>query len=217
MENFAAQTGVPKARDESARGGRERALKTSNFHHWALFLFFLTWHKSDRACWETRDTLPRMTKLASITPHTHTHISYKEKGYRGCQGRRKRNKMGYRNIAKHLTAAERPGRGFSPTGAKRQMGSITAPSDHTHTHKNSVSIKRTQRRANRTGGETKRTEKWAGRSKKKKKDMSQWFTPDDSSPPRFNLSPDNFSVRAEWIIIHRLVNRVFAKQKWSKI
>lgn len=44
-----------------------------------------------------------------------------------------RNKMGLRNIAKAFNHRRAVRPGFSPTGAKRQMGSITALAGHTHT------------------------------------------------------------------------------------
>lgn len=74
-------------------------------------------------------------------------------------GERKRNKMGLRNIAKAFNHRRAVRPGFSPTGAKRQMGSITALAGHTHTTSIAISIKGTPQRGNRTGGEMKKTEK----------------------------------------------------------
>lgn len=48
-------------------------------------------------------------------------------------GGRKRNRMGLRNIVKAFNHRRAVRPGFSPTGAKRQMGSITALAGHTHT------------------------------------------------------------------------------------
>lgn len=55
--------------------------------------------------------------------------------------------MVLRNVAKSLNrrSAVRPG--FSPTGAKRQMGSIMALAGHTHPTSTAISIKE------RCGGE----------------------------------------------------------------
>lgn len=50
----------------------------------------------------------------------------------GGGGTRKRNKMGLRNIVKSFNHRRAVRPGFSPTGAKRQMGSITALGGHTH-------------------------------------------------------------------------------------
>lgn len=74
-------------------------------------------------------------------------------------GGRKRNKMGLRNIVKasNHRRAVRPG--FSPTGAKRQMGSITALGGHTHATSTAISIKGTVQRGNQTGGEMQTAEK----------------------------------------------------------
>lgn len=82
---------------------------------------------------------------------------------------RKRNKMSLRNIAKALNhrSTERPG--FSPTGAKRQMGSITALAGHTHTTSIAISIKEHR------GGEPnrRRNEKTEKRALEKKGKISQ--------------------------------------------
>lgn len=77
---------------------------------------------------------------------------------RGGEGR-KRNKMGLGNIAKAFNHRRAVRPGFSPTGAKRQMGSITALAGHTHTTSIAISIKGTPQRGNQTGGEMKKTEK----------------------------------------------------------
>lgn len=48
--------------------------------------------------------------------------------------KRKRNKKGLRNTVKAFNHRRAVRPRFSPTGAKRQMGSITALGGHTHTH-----------------------------------------------------------------------------------
>lgn len=80
-------------------------------------------------------------------------------GRRGGGGARKRNKMGLRNIVKAFNHRRAVRPGFSPTGAKRQMGSITALGGHTHTTSTAISIKGTPQRGNQTGGEMQKTEK----------------------------------------------------------
>lgn len=79
----------------------------------------------------------------------------------GVGGGRKRNKKGLRNIVKAFNHRRAVRPRFSPTGAKRQMGSITALGGHTHTHTTStaISIKGTPQRGNQTGGEMQKTEK----------------------------------------------------------
>lgn len=78
-----------------------------------------------------------------------------------------RNKMGLRNIAEAFNhrGAVRPG--FSPTGAKRQMGSITAIAGHTHTTSTAISI-REHRRGEPNGRRNGKDSKMS-RGKKEKK------------------------------------------------
>lgn len=62
----------------------------------------------------------------------------RREGLSGDGGEEKRcvrgGRMGLRNTAKAFNHRRAVRPGFSPTGAKRQMGSITALAGHTHTH-----------------------------------------------------------------------------------
>ena len=88
--------------------------------------------------------------------------------------------------------------GFSPTGAKRQMGSITALAGHTHTTSIAVSIKGTPQRGKRTGGEMKKTGKMSaeeGREERKKERKSlnnSHQMMQRSSSPRIHVEPERF-------------------------
>lgn len=157
----------------------------TNFLHRAAFFFFLFQrHKSAVSCCVTQDM--QDTLLRVTNPMETLSINFNKEFIRtrrnvggGCQsegrGGRKRNKMGLRNTAKAFNHRRAVRPGFSPTGAKRQMGSITALAGHTHTTSIAISIKGTPQRGNRTGGEMKKTEKWARRrgKKKEKKKISQ--------------------------------------------
>lgn len=118
------------------------------------FFFLFPAHKSAISRCKKQDTLWRVTNSVETQRinfnkeciRTRTKVGRVVRGWR--EGERKRNKMGLRNIVKAFNRRRAVRPGFSPTGAKRQMGSITALAGHTHTTSIAISIKRTPQRGN---------------------------------------------------------------------